>query len=292
MRLKHKVSQETVWIHAVITKFPKLTVRSEDLVLVSFQNITEQKQLLNELSNLNETKDKFFSIIAHDLRSPFAGILGFLELLTQEDVADFSNKEVQVIMKNMLDTTKLTFDLLENLLTWARSQSEALNFEPEYFDIQPLVFKIVELLRPNAKQKQINVFIKDVESVQVFADSYMVETIVRNLLSNAIKFTPEKGTISFKTEIDSNTEEVIISVKDTGVGISESVMEKIFSLDRNITTLGTNKEKGTGLGLHLCKEFVEKNGGNIFVESNVEQGTVISFTLPLATKKMRFNFSN
>lgn len=248
-------------------------------------DITDRKIAESELRHsedmlreLNAQKDKFFSIIAHDLRSPFTAIVGFSELLAQRlNSEDYEGMEEYVEM--IVKSSKKTLDLLMNLLEWARSQTGRINFNPEYFELQELIDDTTFVLRNMALQKSIT-FIKELPAnIVVFADRQMLNTIVRNLVSNAIKFTPTKGTVTIQA---SRTEHATqIRVIDTGIGISANRIERIFRIDSNETTLGTNEEEGTGLGLILCKEFAERHGGTLDVESEPGKGSVFSLTLPL-----------
>ncbi|MFA9391087.1 MAG: PAS domain S-box protein [Prolixibacteraceae bacterium] len=237
-----------------------------------------------QLRELNATKDKFFSIIAHDLKSPFNSILGLSNLLVEQIQANHFEgiEEYAAIIQN---SSKRAMDLLLNLLEWSRSQTGRMEFNPEYIELVSLINEVAELLNESAQQKGISISIESPKKIIAYADKAMISTVMRNLLSNAIKFTHTGGTI--KIILEKNRSELLISVIDDGIGISQENIKKLFSLENNISTLGTNKEKGTGLGLVLCKEFVDKHNGSIGVESNNDKslsktGSKFYFTIPLA----------
>ena len=231
-----------------------------------------------ELTSLNATKDKFFSIIAHDLKSPFNSIIGFSSLLSRQ----ISEKDYEGIKKYatiIQESSQQALDLLVNLLEWSRSQTGKMLFTPEDVDVAFLISQSVGVLIGAAQQKQIAVHKQMPANLVVRADNAMVNTILRNLISNAIKFTNPGGSIVISAE--RNAEELLISVADNGVGINQVSIDKLFRIEETYSTLGTQKEKGSGLGLLLCKEFVEKHGGRIWVESEVGKGSTFRFTIPL-----------
>ncbi len=239
------------------------------------QSLRESEQKLQEL---NSTKDKFFSILAHDLRNPFNTIMGFSELLlTQkqhitEDKADHFYKLIN-------EASKSAYNLLSNLLEWSRAQTGTISFIPFNFDVSQVISESLKLLEGSAAKKGIK-FISEVKvKTEIFADMNMITTILRNLISNAIKFTGEGGTIKILAhQVD---EFVHLEINDTGVGIKEQDIQNLFKIDSNKSTLGTNNETGTGLGLILCKEFVERNGGKIWVESTLKLGSSFIFSVPI-----------
>ncbi len=247
------------------------------------EDISEKKEaeiilIKNEkqLRELNATKDKFFSIIAHDLRTPFNSILGFSELILENSKRnDFSDILKMSIILN--DTVNKSFDLLNNLLEWSRMQTGRMAFKLDDCQLPLLIEKAVDLLSLSAKKKDIDIVYVSPE-ITVKVDCNMIHTVLRNLLSNAIKYTSNGGKINISAVENEN--EVEISVKDNGVGINKDYLGKLFQLGENITTLGTDNEKGTGLGLILCKEFVEKHGGKISVESKEGKGARFYFTIP------------
>lgn len=232
-----------------------------------------------ELQESNEAKDNFFSIIAHDLKSPFNALLGMLELLTTE-YSEFTDEERQKILVNLRTASTRTIDLLENLLTWAQAQKGLLPFSPEKFDLMELIGENVSLFEPAAKAKKINLILPLSENAVVFADRNMINTVVRNLISNAIKFSYPQGGVTI--QVDRNTgKKVTVSIIDTGCGMTENALKTLFILDKRITTRGTGNETGTGLGLILSKDFVTKNNGRIWAESKEDSGTSFYFTLPV-----------
>lgn len=236
----------------------------------------ELSETVQRLRQANQSKDKLFSIIAHDLRGPIGAISMSLELYLKDDFdAGFETNMLSELEKS----AKSTYNLLENLLFWARSQRKELNVTPRELSLEDIIEDNLDLLNSSAKHKNINLQNNLKRDYRIKADYNLIITVVRNLISNAIKFTPENGTICINAEPKNDF--VVVSVSDTGIGIDKSTLEKIFNPDTRYTTLGTNHEKGTGLGLMLCKEFVEKNGGEIWVESKKEEGTTFYFSVPL-----------
>ena len=248
----------------------------------SFKKIEKQKQQISEqnihLQNINETKDKFFSIIAHDLKSPFNALLGFADMLNNQ-LADFSLQELKHIIKIMHDSAHNAFKLIENLLEWARMQTGSINFEPRVININVIVNSIIQLLQMQASFKNIKIINNIMPNIRVQADMYMVESVLRNLISNSIKFTKKGGQISINSKIENNY--LQLSIVDTGVGMRPEDMIKIFNINQKHRSYGTENEEGSGLGLILCKEFINKNKGEIWVESEINKGSTFTFTLPL-----------
>ncbi len=254
-------------------------------VVLNVRDITDRKiaeQIIKEnevkLKELNATKDKLFSIIAHDLRSPFNCILGFSELLKGKlKESDISHYEQYGTMIN--SSAKSTLVLLDNLLNWAKSQTGQISFNPQKIRLSSCIGEIIDLTNSQAKIK--NITIKDIKSIEyeVFADENFLRLILQNLISNAIKFTHQGGEI--KIGVTLSEDQVEITVSDTGIGMNEEKVASLFKIASNNTTRGTANEKGSGLGLVLCKEFVEKQGGTIWVESVEGKGTDFKFTLPL-----------
>ena len=234
----------------------------------------------NKLKVMNVTKDKFFSIIAHDLRSPFNAIVGFSELIKNELNSDTDKQLITEYNNSINDSARSLYSLLENLLQWARSQRGELEYKPTRFDLHNMIESNLNIFRHKANDKEIDLHTDVQPETYVMADENMVNTIVRNLISNAIKFTKNQGEVVVKTKTDGDFIE--ISVNDNGIGISKNNQEKLFRLDGNFTTYGTDDETGSGLGLILCKEFVEQNGGSIWVESKLLEGSQFKFTLKTA----------
>jgi len=229
-----------------------------------------------ELQELIATKDKFFSIIAHDLKTPFNSILGLSEIL--KDEAKHLDIGTIIQYSDIIHSTAgNTYQLLENLLDWARIQQSRITFNPEPILLKKLINDVKELNAEKANRKEVSVINNINEQMIVLADQEMLKTVLRNLISNALKFTTANGKIEITAK--SGSGEIEISVKDTGTGISKEDIEKLFKVDSNFTRRGTENEKGTGLGLILCKEFIEKHGGTIRVESEEGKGSTFTFTL-------------
>jgi PAS domain S-box-containing protein len=251
-------------------------------------NISESKrnqklieQRTNELAELNSTKDRLFSIIAHDLKGPIGNQQQLLEFL-EHDIADGDKENIAQLLKMLKQSAKTSADLLENLLAWSRSQLNSINLKTEQFDLAEATDEILKLVNIGIRQKKIEIIKKYDGKYPVYADKPMIETVVRNLLSNAVKFTAERGSIELNIEFeDGNT---ILSIADNGVGIPEERSDSVFNFAKNQSTRGTAGEKGTGLGLVLSKEFVEKNKGSIWFESEVDIGTTFFVSLPSSNR--------
>ena len=240
------------------------------------QNSTIEEQR-DQLKELNATKDKFFSIIAHDLKSPFQALIGFSEMLSEE-FSDFSEDEVADIICMMNKSATTGFNLLENLLDWANSQTNKITCRPERIRVMELIDSVMGLQCSQAMTKNIKLHVGCPKELTIYADRHMISTTLRNLVSNAIKFSHVGGTIDVFVLEKNNF--VTIQVKDNGVGMSNEHLHDLFKIDTITSTLGTSNEKGTGLGLILCKEFVEANHGTIEVQSTVGKGTVFTVELP------------
>jgi two-component system NtrC family sensor kinase len=242
------------------------------------QIIIEERN--GQLQELNESKDTLFSIIGHDLKGPLSAI-NLLSRLMSNNIDTFTGEERKILFRDLDSSLKNLFKLLENLLEWSRSQIGHLNFKPEIFDIAAILRENRELFEGQAAEKKIDIVYDNSSLLLVNAHVNSVSTVVRNLLSNAIKFTPAGGTITIHAE--QTDTHLRVSVTDTGLGISEATVQKLFKVGTHYSTPGTAKEKGTGLGLMLCKDFVEKNGGSIGVESTEGKGSTFYFTVPLAS---------
>ena len=234
-------------------------------------------QLVKELQEQIRTRDKFFSILAHDLRSPFNGILGFSNVLA-EDIDLLSRDEIKNFAVQLNSSAKSLFNLLENLLLWSRIQSGRMQYKPIKMNIIEIINDIISVLIGNAVSKNISIINMVSPYHYVFADQNMLYCIIQNLISNAIKFTEGGGEIRLMSQDEGGFIEV--SIADTGVGIRPEDISRIFRIDVEHSTLGTEREKGTGLGLILCKDLVYKQGGKISIESQVKIGTTFRFTLP------------
>ena len=245
--------------------------------------LTEQKlRVANEaLGKAIAAKDKFFSIIAHDLKNPLTALLLSSEtLLVYFD--QFSRDKKKRAIDNIHEAGRHLERLLENLLQWARSQTGRLEYKPSEINLAEIIDRVVSLLSSSAKIKNIRLNSEIEEDIIVYADENMLQTIIRNLMSNAIKFTHRGGEVTVKGKILNGYVE--IAVIDNGVGISEEDIDKLFRIDLAFSKSGTNKETGTGLGLILCKEFVERHGGKIWVESQLDKGSEFRFTLPINSR--------
>lgn len=230
-----------------------------------------------ELQQLNATKSKFFSIIAHDLKSPFNSIMGFSELLV-EQIKEKNFNGTEKYAEIILLSSRRAINLLRNLMEWARSQTGQIKFYPKRFDLSAFMIEATQMFDDIAGQKDIKLKKEFPIKALVFADQAMVNTVLRNLISNAIKFTKPGGVITISVKEEKN--ECVVAVKDNGIGIPESQINKLFRIDENYSTRGTANETGTGLGLILCKEFIEKHHGKIRVESEEGKGSTFYFTLP------------
>jgi len=258
------------------------TILKQNIELKELNTYLEEKVELRtrELKELNATKDKFFSIIAHDLKHPFNTLLGFSELLAT-NINSYKKTKIEEFINIIFRTTKNTFLLLENLLEWSRSQTGSLELTPSIVDIYELVDENIDLLYNNATNKKLELINNIPKDAKVFADPNMIHTVIRNLLSNAIKYTKAGGKIEISSKIQNSYLEITVS--DSGIGIKPENLKKLFRIDENFTTKGTANETGTGLGLILCKEFVQKNGGDIWVKSTYGKGS--EFTIKLRTEK-------
>lgn len=241
------------------------------------------QRLNNELKTSNQTKDKFFAIIAHDLRNPFNALISISSALC-EQFDDLSASEQQECLTMLDKTINNTFQLVENLLVWSSSHSGGINFKPCRFNLHEKIDETIKLLKQMAEKKSISLTRELSKDLSVTADQNMILLVIRNLISNAIKFTPRGGTVEISTRqtaTPQGMETVEVSVKDNGVGISESVQTTLFDVGEVSHTKGTDRESGTGLGLILCKEFIEKHGGKLSVKSVLNQGSEFIFSLPV-----------
>lgn len=239
----------------------------------------ELKTTNKQLSVLNSTKDKFFSIIAHDLRNPFHAVIGFSELLLL-DIEKYPPEKVRRFLNLIHSSSQKGNDLLENLLQWSRSETGKISYEPVNLNLYAIAENSINLLNAQAIRKNIQISQEIEPSITIYADENMLSTVIRNLISNAIKFTHENGKIAIKARVAGPMVE--ISVIDNGIGIPEENIRLLFHIESNISTKGTSYESGTGLGLILCKEFVEKHKGKIWVESEEGKGSEFKFTIPVA----------
>lgn len=237
------------------------------------------KESENRLKEINATKDKFFGIIAHDIKNPLGALRGTIEFLIKK--SDSLKKEQLVEFLSLMDTSASNlYTLLENLLTWARSQTGNMPYKPETFSIYEIVEDTLDLFSMTAGKKNIELIDNVPHNLNAYGDMAMISTVLRNLVSNAIKFSFGGGRVVIEAEEKDGFVEIAIS--DQGIGIQRRDIEKLFRIDIQYSTLGTNDEQGTGLGLNLSKEFVQKNGGKIWVESKYSKGSKFYFTVPSA----------
>ncbi len=267
-------------IHSVPILSGKRCIGTRGVII----DLTEQKRFEEQMQKnaedllaLNKSKDKLFSIIAHDLRSPFTTFLGFTEVL-DEEIDTLPVDELKTIVTYMRNSANNLYQLLENLLEWSLLHREITRFEPESVLLLSLVKSCTNTISDSAKVKGLDLQVEIPEHLKVVADVHMLQTIIRNLLSNAVKFTPGGGSVLISA-IAGEEQFITISVKDTGIGMNADLIQKIFLFDVNNKTKGTDGELSTGLGLILCKEFVEKHGGKIWVESEEGKGSAFFFTI-------------
>ena len=268
----------------------------KDVLIVTARDNTEKKEAEErikfkneELLNLNAEKDKFFSIVAHDLRSPFNSFLGLTQIMA-EDLQSLSMAQIQNIALSMSKSATNLYALLENLLAWSRLQRGMTSFDPKSFLLMPKISEGIQLILEMANRKGIETELNFQEDLMVFADQNMLESTLRNVALNAVKFTPKGGkiTISAKSVARNSVE---ISVRDTGIGMNKEILDKLFQMDQNSSRTGTEGEPSTGLGLLLSKDFIEKHGGNIWAESEEGKGSVFYFTIPSFDFRKQENFS-
>lgn len=264
--------------HLATQKTEELKSLNENLGLLVEERTQRIINYTKDLENTNKTKDKFFSIIAHDLKNPFNSIIGYSDILKTE-YKDLSDEEIKADINILYTTSKNGHILLDNLLQWAQSQTNQINYDPKKIHLYTIVQECIEGVETISKFKNIEIINNVPKNLEITADENLLKTILRNLLSNAVKYTSRKGLVIAKAEIQN--EMVEISVKDTGVGISEKEKKELFLIEKMHSRLGTNNERGSGLGLILSKEFVEKHGGTISVVSEEGFGSEFKFTIPL-----------
>ncbi|MBK7230003.1 MAG: PAS domain-containing sensor histidine kinase [Ignavibacteriales bacterium] len=258
-------------------------------VLMLLRDVTNQKQnetqilkIAEDLKQINDTKDKFVSIIAHDVRTPIVALIGYAEILSN-DIEELQKAEIKEFASSIVDISKQTIGLLTNLLEWSRLQTGRIEFHPTTVNAFNIAENTLALLTSNAEQKNISIVNKLGKETTVFADENMMQSIFNNLVTNAIKFTNKNGQIVVTS---SRLQDMVrFSVKDNGVGMDEAQKAMLFEMNKSFTTPGTTNEKGSGLGMILCKDFIEKHGGEIWVESNSGFGSEFFFTIPAAVKE-------
>lgn len=287
----------TLWSHngnpiglIAVIKRNKLSnqVQAEELLKLvavraagEMERLEAEKELFHkneELENTNAEKDKFFSIIAHDLRGPFNGFLGLTKIFADE-LPNLTMSEAQKIALSLKNSANKLYNLLENLLEWSQIQKGSIPFNPATFKLDRTVCECIAMFAESAKTKEIEVALDIPENLEVFGDFNMFQTIIRNLVSNALKFTRKGGNVSVSAKVIGDRS-VELSIQDTGIGISQEMIKNLFRIDMVTNRKGTEDEPSTGLGLLLCKEFVNKNGGQILVKSEEGKGSTFSFTIP------------
>ncbi|MCF6270491.1 MAG: PAS domain-containing sensor histidine kinase [Melioribacteraceae bacterium] len=251
-----------------------LEQNAKDLVYLSNKLAESEKKL----QQLNANKDRFFSIISHDLKNSFFSVMGLSKILADPENNDSEDKKIETAQM-LHNSSKNLYAFLENLLSWARVQRGEIDFEPEEHQLYDIVAEVTYLFNPKAKQSGIKLINKIGNDKVVYCDQNMVKTILRNFVSNALNFTKEFGQVVIDAKVDN--EKVTLSVADTGVGISKENAEKLFRIDEKHIETNVNGERGTGLGLILCKEFIEKHKGDVWIESEIGKGSKFYFTLPL-----------
>ncbi len=271
---QHRISQLIMIIGIFIAIFIAI-------LIYWFYSKMRHKNL--ELKETNAAKDKFFAIIAHDLRGPTGSLASFLEHLN-DTFNEHSPTELKEILLTLYESAESVSVLLENLLIWAQSQLNKIEFRPTKLKLTDVLQTSIKGLKQVAENKQIDIRCELNDQIFVLADLNMVQTIVRNILSNAIKFTHRGGSVTIKSDFN-NLDSVLISIADNGVGIEQSALSKIFDITNTVHTTGTENEMSTGLGLILVKDFIEKNNGTITIESQKNTGTKVSFTLPAVSNK-------
>jgi len=286
---KNKEIRTVLWNSANIYDTDKETVLS---TIAQGNDITERinaEQIAKErtkdlevanlqLKELNATKDKFFNIVAHDLKNPFTSLIGSSELLFR-NIDQLDNEKIKTLALILNDASKSGYAILQNLLDWSRSQTGLLKFNPENINLRNLIDEHILNLEQISSNKEIRIISEVKDDLFIYGDKNMIKTILRNLLSNAVKYSYRSGKVIVSAT--ANGHEVIISVKDTGIGIPKENINKIFRIDAKYSVPGTENEQGTGLGLKLCKEFVEKQGGRIWVESIENKGSEFKFSIPI-----------
>jgi PAS domain S-box-containing protein len=275
-RMKH--SKGTwVWIWSRAQKVLDNEGNLTKLTVGTHIDISQIKQAELELQKLNLNKDRFISILGHDLKGPMHGILGLMELL-HEDFSNMQREEIKEVIDLVFQSTKNASNLLEDVLLWAIAQSGKMEFNSVKINFKDNCLDVIELIQSSANAKNISIQLNSDDSLVVNADKNMLDTVLRNLISNAVKFTNKDGKIIISTK--KNHKNTIISIIDNGIGINSKDINKIFDKSLLFTSIGTNAEKGTGFGLKLCHDFIEKHGGEIWVEGEEGKGTTFNFSLP------------
>lgn len=276
LELNRKIITQRNQIQAYASSLKKLNGElSQKNEQISVQK--SELEILNaQLSQAIATKDRFFSIVAHDLKNPFTVLIGMSEFLRNQ-LQFLSPKEIEEMADALYSSSSRAYALLENLLQWSRSERGMIKYNPSKVKVSSLLVNVKELLQDFAQQKEISLLIESESHCEIETDVNMLETVFRNLVSNAIKYTHRQGRVCLKALPQNGS--ILFCVEDNGVGMSREVLEKLFKLEENYSTLGTEEEKGTGLGLILCREFVAKLGGKLVIESHEGKGSKFSFEL-------------
>jgi PAS domain S-box-containing protein len=248
----------------------------------SCYDITDSKHNEQRLEILNTAKDKFFSIVSHDLKNPFNSILGYLDLLT-ENMDKYDSVKIKKIVFSIQEVAENAYALLENLLLWINSQKGLITYNPVKLNFNALVFESLSLVSAGANLKEITIANNLADDVEIYSDAEMIKTAIRNILTNAIKFTGSGGKIEVSSQ--SSNQNIVLSITDSGRGMNQQTIDRLFKIGENKSQVGTNGEKGTGLGLILSKEFIEQNEGNIKVSSELCKGSTFEITIPLSQKR-------
>lgn len=265
------IKNESKEITGYIAYISEITKRKKAELLLEAQ--------AKELQKINLNKDKFFSIIAHDLKSPFNAILGFTELMLQ-NYNDLDDATFIKGLQTIESAGNHAYKLVENLLLWSKNQTKGNIFTPEWLSLNKQIKESLILADSAIQNKELEVSFKQKQIFNIFTDRNMIDLVLRNLISNSIKFTHKKGKISVTISV--NDQEILTSITDNGLGISENKLSTLFEINKPQNTLGTENEQGTGLGLILCKDFIENMGGKIWVESTLGIGSTFTFSLPLS----------
>lgn len=231
----------------------------------------------SDLQHSNNIKDKVFSIIAHDLRGLFNTLLGFSNMVV-DDFEELSQEDIKDANKKIFESTKTAFNILDNMLEWVKLQRNKSEYNPTFFQLKDVVDDTLKMYSIQLEEKNISLR-NNINNIKVCADLNMFNTIIRNILSNAIKYSYKNGEILFTTEIDKDS--FIIIISDNGIGMNQEIVDKLFNVDEFHSTRGTENEKGTGLGLKLCKDFIDRHNGKIWVESKLNKGSKFFIKLPM-----------
>jgi len=279
---KNETTVITGVLRALVSRLRDMNLAEEQLASQNYEIVRQKEELekqKKELIELNATKDKFFSIIAHDLRSPISTLISLSEML-RTDIDQLTGIETHEILSSLHNLSRNYLKLLDNLLQWARMQTGRMQANPEKFDLLWVIDEVFRFYKTTAFEKHVNLINHVGGEIIVCADKNMIKTVLRNLVSNALKYTAMDGNVELGIRMLPGFIEVF--VKDNGLGMTDEMVEKLFRLDTTFSTVGTANEKGTGLGLILCKEFIEKNHGTIMVESKYGYGSTFRFTLPMS----------